>query len=308
MTKQNRVSALLALATFAVACADPSAGQNRPLAPNGTSQAIIQDIINFPSEGYPTGVDDGMVILCKTGDAAGTFTFDVTVNGTPITDVTRTLGAGGGTDCGTGPIFTSAVGGNGDPDAVVITEQSQANWAVTNIDVVQHLAQGLFNAGGYNSGNRLADSEDEATATATAYVNGDMARTVTFTNDFTPPPVVGGEGCTPGYWKQDHHFDSWPAPYLPTTSFNTAMGLPGTNLFPNTFTLLDALNANGGGKNALARHAAAALLNAASGNVDYDLTVAEVQAAVLAAYNSAGQIETQKNLLAGFNEQGCPLN
>ena len=23
------------------------------------------------------------------------------------------------------------------------------------------------------------------------------------------PPVAGGEGCTPGYWKQEHHFGSW---------------------------------------------------------------------------------------------------
>ncbi len=23
------------------------------------------------------------------------------------------------------------------------------------------------------------------------------------------PPPPGGEGCTPGYWKQDQHFDSW---------------------------------------------------------------------------------------------------
>jgi hypothetical protein len=138
-----------------------------------------------------------------------------------------------------------------------------------------------------------------------------MARTTVFENTFRappPPPPQGGEGCTPGYWKQPHHFDSYPAGYTPGMSFNTALGLPGTNLFSDSFTLLQALGANGGGKNALARHAAAAILNAASGGVDYDLTVADVQDAVLAAYNNASLIEAKKNLLASFNEQGCPLN
>ena len=29
----------------------------------------------------------------------------------------------------------------------------------------------------------------------------------------------GGEGCTPGYWKQPHHFFAWTAPYTPDTLF-----------------------------------------------------------------------------------------
>ena len=64
-----------------------------------------------------------------------------------------------------------------------------------------------------------------------------------------PPPPGGAEGCTPGYWKQDHHFDSWQV-YSPTDSFNTVFGI--TAPFPDTLTLLDALKLNGGGINALA--------------------------------------------------------
>lgn len=30
-----------------------------------------------------------------------------------------------------------------------------------------------------------------------------------------PEEELGAEGCTPGYWKQEHHFGNW-APYFPT--------------------------------------------------------------------------------------------
>ena len=113
----------------------------------------------------------------------------------------------------------------------------------------------------------------------------------------------GGEGCTPGYWKQSQHFDSYPAAYAPTTRFVDAFGV---NAFPGK-TLLQVLGQGGGGLKALGRHAVAALLNATSGDVDYDRTTAEVIASFRAAYAS-GSYETVKNVFATFNEQGCPLN
>ena len=67
------------------------------------------------------------------------------------------------------------------------------------------------------------------------------------------------EGCTPGYWKQDQHFDSWEATgYEPGDSFDVVFGVASSN----GWTLLEALDAGGGDENALARHATAALLNA----------------------------------------------
>ena len=63
----------------------------------------------------------------------------------------------------------------------------------------------------------------------------------------------------------------------------------------------------GGGLKALGRHAVAALLNAASSGVDYDLTVQDVIDAFDAAFAS-GNYEAQKDIFEGFNEQGCPLN
>jgi hypothetical protein len=119
-----------------------------------------------------------------------------------------------------------------------------------------------------------------------------------------PPPPQGGEGCTPGFWKQPQHVDSWPAPYVPSQTFAAAFGVA-------TFgddTLLEVLGANGGGVNALGRHAVAALLNSASDGVSYNMSAAEVIAAVQAALAKGGNVERTKNILAGFDEQGCSLN
>jgi hypothetical protein len=110
----------------------------------------------------------------------------------------------------------------------------------------------------------------------------------------------GGDGCTPGYWKQEQHFDSWAVPT--STLINTALE---TNIFPSGMTLLQALNAGGGDINALARHAAAAYLNAVSGDVDYGYTLAEIKEII---DDAPGDIEGAKNLLAAANEAGCPLN
>lgn len=117
-----------------------------------------------------------------------------------------------------------------------------------------------------------------------------------------PPPPTGDQGCTPGYWKQPHHADSWP---IGNGDFDDAFGLGG-NPTGNT-TLLAALGANGGGVNALKRHAAAALLNAYSSGVSYGLTVDQVKGIVQQAFAS-GSYEGAKNTLESYNERVCPLN
>lgn len=116
-----------------------------------------------------------------------------------------------------------------------------------------------------------------------------------------PPPPEGGEGCTPGYWKQTHHFGNWSAPYTPTTLFADVFD----DAFPGK-TLLDVLGEGGGGLKALGRHTVAALLNSASGGVAYNVTTGNVISSFNAAFAS-GEYEAQKNLFEGFNEQGCPL-
>jgi spermidine/putrescine-binding protein len=82
-------------------------------------------------------------------------------------------------------------------------------------------------------------------------------------------PATATEGCTPGYWKQAHHFDSWPAGYSPTDNFDTVftnvfMPQYVVNLFDPNITLLQALKLQGDrtGIHQLARTAVATLLNA----------------------------------------------
>ena len=134
--------------------------------------------------------------------------------------------------------------------------------------------------------------------------------TATATDSVTVNPPPGGEGCTPGFWKQPQHFDSWVG-FSPDDSFEDVFGVDVTLRVANQDvddpTLLQALQAQGGGVNALARHAVAALLNASNPDVDSDFTTAQVIALVQAAVAS-GDFETAKNLLAAANEQGCPLS
>lgn len=116
----------------------------------------------------------------------------------------------------------------------------------------------------------------------------------------TPQPS-GGQGCTPGYWRQTHHFDSW-TNYSPTDSYNGTFGVNGS-----FNTLLDAVWARGGQENAMARHAVAALLNSVNPDVSYAYSEADVIAMVQSAY-ATGNFEGIKNLFETQNEKGCPLN
>lgn len=116
-------------------------------------------------------------------------------------------------------------------------------------------------------------------------------------------PVAGAEGCTPGYWKQPQHFDSWTG-FSTGTSFESVFG----EAFPGNPTLLQVLGMGGGGKAALGRHAVAALLNSTSDGVDYAFTTDEVIAMVTSALANPATIEATKNKLATANEKGCRLN
>ncbi|MDI6858842.1 MAG: hypothetical protein QME71_11080, partial [Dehalococcoidia bacterium] len=143
------------------------------------------------------------------------------------------------------------------------------------------------------------------TPTDTATPTPTDTATPTDTPTATPTPPMF-EGCTPGFWK--NHLDAWAATgYAPGDSFEAVFGV---DAFAGSPTLLEVVTLGGGGLNALARHAVAALLNAAHPDVDpdpaYD-TPAEVIAAFQSAYAS-GDYATTKNALAMSNESGCPLN
>jgi cysteine-rich repeat protein len=117
---------------------------------------------------------------------------------------------------------------------------------------------------------------------------------------------LGGEGCTPGYWKQSQHFDSWTSPFTPSTLFSDVF----ENAFPGK-TLLQVLQKKDGstGLDVLGRHTVAALLNAASPGVSSDLSVAAVINSFNAVFpGTKKEYEALKNIFEDFNEQGCPLN
>jgi hypothetical protein len=108
----------------------------------------------------------------------------------------------------------------------------------------------------------------------------------------------GGEGRTPGFWKQAHHFGHWPAQWCPSDTcpcapatlfcdvFNCAgAGVGCTSAVNSAYagkTLLQVLQQGGGGFKALGRHAVAGLLNSGvdPSILDYPFSTAEVIAMV----------------------------
>ncbi len=156
----------------------------------------------------------------------------------------------------------------------------------------------LFNTIVLNNGTVANATLDDAAKTATLAVNRWHGFKITFSNT----QAVGSQGCTPGFWKNTKL--AWPIDKA--TNFNGYFGTP--NWFPNTLTLGQAVGLNGGGMNALARHATAGALNAAVAGVDYPYNVAQVKAYVQAAYNGSASIEGNKNILEAGNELGCPLS
>ena len=131
------------------------------------------------------------------------------------------------------------------------------------------------------------------------------------------PPPPSGEGCTPGYWKQDQHFDSWVG-YTPGQTigsvFNTgSYRTEKTNLLISSQTLVQGLSFKGGSTlngaaEILLRAGIAAILN--TGAVSYPMTATEVVNAVDAALasNDRDAILALAADLDSKNNGGCPLN
>lgn len=257
MTTLNRMSSLaVAVAAFAMACADP-AGLDRTLVPESGPtldvnvnpsdvNTLLPGDINFP----------GRVRVCKQtplGDPSQTWTFSIQVateiGGPPPAAVTwdgSIDGVAGQTVCETA--FVSAKSGDG-LDEVIITEQAlPANWTLDHI----HIDRFVHGAGPYTppAGTPL-DAGVLATRVATLYINGDMLRDVTFGNNFTEE-----EGCTltQGYWK--NHLLVWPAPYDPSDPFFNS---------GKTAQQVITIEEDGNAYYILGRQFIAALLNVANG-------------------------------------------
>jgi hypothetical protein len=263
---------LIPAALLLAACADPTTGPSAPLT------APRANVVGEP----------GFVLLKKFGPNA-TYTFDL--------------------DIAYG-VFTS-----GNPATVNNAEWTELWRAndpaapIANMDVFEQLTPGLkVDSVWIMPLVRMPDG------TLLETIN--YQQTIVGTNQFTIPDLgwnnaayvqvfnsagQGAEGCTPGYWKQPHHFDSWTG-YAPTAAFSSVFA----NAFPGK-SLVQVAGQGGGGLKALGRHTVAALLNSTSAGVDYPLSTAEVIALFNAAYAS-GNYEAAKNRLAGLNERNCYLN
>ena len=140
-------------------------------------------------------------------------------------------------------------------------------------------------------------------------------------DDIEFSPDRGGEGCTPGKWKNwtglgnGNQSNHWAA-----TAYNPPPGPTVGSVFTGVHanlagdSFLDALNYGGGpgieGKQMiLLRAAVAALLNASHPGVAYPLSTAEIIAAVNAALaaGTEGALTDLADDLDDFNNLGCSL-
>ena len=149
-------------------------------------------------------------------------------------------------------------------------------------------------------------------------------------NDFGNVPA---EGCTPGYWKTEQHWDSWVG-HLPSDALSGVFTLPAdvaatvvkldsSGSDPTGETTIGAANLgqalrfNGSGAAGLLRAAVASLLNAAHPGVAFGYSEAEIIAAVNAALlagepfvgNLATELDDANNATNPVTgEHSCPLN
>ncbi|MBI4304239.1 MAG: hypothetical protein HY665_07900 [Chloroflexi bacterium] len=167
-------------------------------------------------------------------------------------------------------------------------------WTWTLVVTVSQTTTFVATGHGFTPATAEEASKDVTYDTGDLDERAEVTVTVTSLPPPPPPPPPGDEGLTPGYWK--NHLSAWQG-YTPSQYFDAVFGVG-----PHV-TLLKALQTGGGGAFALGRHAVAALLNAASSNVDYPLAEAQVIALVQNAY-ATGTFEGVKNTLEGYNELG----
>ena len=108
------------------------------------------------------------------------------------------------------------------------------------------------------------------------------------------------EGCSHGYWKKK----SWAGTgYTQTDTLGSVFNVPSDLA---TVTLHEALEAGGGGVNALLREGVAALLNAAHPSLNYPIDTYWTIQAVNNALADPSIVESTKDTLDGWNNTHKP--
>ena len=253
-------------------------------------------VITSPTDPF-SPEDNGKAYVCVSSPVVGNYTFGISGapepgSGNPGPTITSNPAIVGDGAClvvatpGAGAGFFHA-------DLVTATQISVPMGAsLTGIQV----EDATYSYAGTTT-TLLGVTSTAQTDPATGLLGNERATRITFSYE---AETMGGEGCTPGYWKQSQHFSDWTG-YTPNQAFSSVF----EDAFPG-MTLVQVAAQGGGGLKALGRHTVAALLNAASGGVDFGMTTTEVINAFNAVY-PGGDYETLKDVLAGLNEAGCPL-
>ncbi|MCB0166064.1 MAG: hypothetical protein KDI79_17655 [Anaerolineae bacterium] len=203
----------------------------------------------------------------------------------------------------TAPLMTLIDDGSGANNAITfadrqpgtygVQERPQSDWALSSLSCNDN-----------NSTTNFAEGK------ATIKLEAGETVTCTFINIPLPPP--SGNGCTPGYWKQKQHRDSWAATgYSPDQKLKTVFANTGSL---GNKTLLQALSFKGGSsldaaRQILLRAGVPAVLNAAHPDVAYPRTTDEVINSVNSALasNDRGTILALATQLDNDNNLGCNL-
>ena len=294
-THSPSVRATVGLVLTALLAACSTDRIQSPSGVNGTPGGLASTI----DPNAPTGE----LHVCKQGGPAGYYTFTMSVTG------------GGNYNAGWGNTVTLYFDGTNPACRSMFAPADFASWVglTANVTFTEIVPSGM-------AVDRIEVYHQFANTGASLVqtITGDNAATVTtgtddiywvqFFNKYAP---VGDKGCTPGYWKQSQHFDSWVG-WLPTAKIGT-MFSASSNYSLNNYTLLQGLQFKGGPTLAAAaqillRASIAAELSA--NTVSYPLSAADIITQVNAALNSYDR-ETMLGLAArldSYNNLGCPLS
>ncbi len=227
-----------------------------------------------------------LVKICKLGNVSGTFTVSASPVSGGTASVLSPITVTSGT-CRIAAIDSDTVSGVG--SNVTVNETSAGLQTVTAVLI-----------GADNTVNTIPFVNGQTQL----FLNGFHGYVVTFTNNVvTPPPAT--EGCSPGYFKN----------HTSTPTYNRNQTLDAvlqTNVFPSSLTIGAALSLQGGGVNALARHAAAAILNSVALDGNYAYTISQLIAIFNQIEAGTLSIEAASNLLESKEDNGttitCPLS
>jgi hypothetical protein len=240
-TRFIAASAAVTSALFIANCSRSS-----PSAPSpANAQPGSQSVVGATTTSTP---ELGTIKVCVTGGGSATFS----VVATPVGGGSATVQNPANGSSGACIIVAEDFDGTGAGSNVTTTQTSPAFQSVTGQLVT---AEGGVSSFSPTNGGVL-------------FLNSFHGYVLTFTVSPPPPPPPSTQGCSPGYFK--NHSDV-PAGYNRSQTLNSVLT---TNVFSATLTIDQALSLKGGGMDALARHAAAAILNAAAldGNYAYTLT------------------------------------